>query len=367
MIIIGDDGIVMEHRFFFPSFLLSRVSTAIPALLATSPTMSALGSRRYSAQLYQHDLCRSENQAATFPEPQQGPKPIRLWSTREAVQEDDENEGEDVNAPSPSPISDTETATATATETPTTTTTHAVSPRRRRASMPGTTSTAVAEQAASSSPPSSPHRPRRRQSMHRYVVAGLSKDYPERLLAPYRIEPAFWQRFIAAINAALSEFPAWKNPQELAAGRRRRRFSFDASMSAASPRGNRVWWTDDTCGASGRDRAEKVLRWWNEDYFRHKGCWITLGFHRDDVPSSARNDGEESVCDVTSGQSIEDTIHAEQKRRATMASVADAIRSSSARDASAHAADTSITATAAPNDNGGGNSTLKPFLTVRPI
>jgi hypothetical protein len=198
----------------------------------------------------------------------------------------------------------------------------------------------------------------------------LSKVYPEQLLAPYNIEPAFWQRFIAAVNAALSEFPSWKDPRELTTSRRRRRFSFDARMSSFAHDGEPVWWTDDISGASGRDRAEKVLRWWNEDYFKHKGCWITLGFHRDDVPSSVQDDGEESVCDVTSVRSIEDNIHDEQVKRALISSNDnDAPHTSMLMDRPqvSYSLDKKYCGNGIITEHAGGNSTLKPFLTVYPI
>ncbi|KAI8055254.1 hypothetical protein BDF22DRAFT_654163 [Syncephalis plumigaleata] len=292
------------------------------------------------------------DQSSTFPEPQKGPEPIRLWSTSGAMGEDNDNDnGKD--------IADNSQRNNNGTRQ------YRSSRQRdygRRVSM----SDAPDSRAGSTS---IGNRSRRRQSVHRYVVAGLSKTYPEQLLAPYKIEPAFWQRFVAAVNAALSEFPAWKDPHELATSRRRRRFSFDASMSSSAHDGGLVWWTDDISGASGRDRAEKVLRWWNEDYFKHKGCWITLGFHRDDVPSSMQNDGEESVCDVTSGQSLEDNIRNEQIRRASIPS-SDADQNISMltdQQREPPSLDKRYSGNGNVAEYAGGNSTLKPFLTVHPI
>ncbi|KAI9597877.1 hypothetical protein BDF19DRAFT_432918 [Syncephalis fuscata] len=205
-----------------------------------------------------------------------------------------------------------------------------------------------------------------RQSID-YVVAGLNETYPQHLLAPYHIEPAFWKRFIQAMNAALSEFPAWKNPQELTAGRQRRRFSFDATMSAASA-ARSVWWTDDTCGASGRDRAEKVLRWWNEDYFKQKGCWITLGFHRDDMPTTATNNtttasdqnNNQSVCKTASTQFMDYDYMKQRQQMESKSTQQPVILSVSPSPVSNANYDKGC-------DNINGNSTLKPFLTIHPI
>jgi hypothetical protein len=156
-------------------------------------------------------------------------------------------------------------------------------------------------------------------------VAGLDADYPEELLKPYQIAPAVWKRFIQAMNAALSEFPSWKDPRELTAASDRR-FSFDAGLSVES--GATSLWTDETTGERGRHRAERVLQWWNDDYFAAQGCNVRLGFRRDEIAGGPADDN------------IPDT--------------ADGVPTPEKSDSTSAAGTTAI-------------STLKPFLTVRPI
>lgn len=292
-----------------------------------------------SSEHCQHDLCRSETLHATFPEPQDDPKPIRLWSASGGM---DENES-----------SSAATSRADSVEQDSLAANVDLRERtfQRRCSMP-----------VSSSPYHRRHSTRD-QSVN-YVVAGLKETYPQSLLAPYDIEPEFWRRFIQAVNAALSEFPAWKSLHELTAGRQRRRFSFDATMSAASSdrRSRSVWWTDDTCGASGREQAEKLLRWWNEDYFKQKGCWITLGFQRDDIPTAASNGGEESVCDPTTSNPPILEVDSDSGEPSSAA------REPIVLSSSPTTISNSNSSLKRPGlDVGGSGSTLKPFLTIYPL
>ncbi|ORX97220.1 hypothetical protein K493DRAFT_370033 [Basidiobolus meristosporus CBS 931.73] len=97
------------------------------------------------------------------------------------------------------------------------------------------------------------------------AVPGLDPSYPSELLQDYDIPAPFWSRFIQALNAALSELPASKDPKTLS---RKRSQSFTHGDRRPSLTSERTQVT----------KAEQVLNWWNEDFFQEKGCRFNLGF-----------------------------------------------------------------------------------------
>lgn len=250
------------------------------------------------------DLCVTKEQHYVFPEPHTRPKPIKLWSASTPLNKEASKQEADRRITASPEAMGTEQQpnrqSPDAAETPTWS-------RFRRMSLSNL-----------------PTISQEKKPSVNYLVAGLDVDYPEELLKPYQIAPAVWRRFIQAMNAALSEFPSWKDPRELTAARDHR-FSFDAGLSAAS--GATSLWMDETMGERGRHRAERVLQWWNDDYFAAQGCNVRLGFRRDEIAGPR----DENVVDA-----------------------ADRAPTSEASDTTSTAADTIV-------------STLKPFLTVRPI
>ncbi|ORY06629.1 hypothetical protein K493DRAFT_310555 [Basidiobolus meristosporus CBS 931.73] len=97
------------------------------------------------------------------------------------------------------------------------------------------------------------------------AVAGLDPSYPSELLQDYDIPAPFWSRFIQALNAALSELPASKDPKTLNRMKSRPHADNNRRPSLTS---ERIQVT----------KAEQVLNWWNEDFFQERGCRLNLSF-----------------------------------------------------------------------------------------
>ncbi|KAJ9075382.1 hypothetical protein DSO57_1036685 [Entomophthora muscae] len=119
--------------------------------------------------------------------------------------------------------------------------------------------------------PTSPEIPKPQELARRksttYAVPGLSYDYPVEILDSFDIPQPFWNKFVAALNAALSEFPSWKDPNSV---RRKRGLSFSEGDHEV------------VCFSSHEpaqiNHADRVLKWWNDDYFNEKGCEVKLDF-----------------------------------------------------------------------------------------
>ncbi|KAK9709809.1 hypothetical protein K7432_008791 [Basidiobolus ranarum] len=105
------------------------------------------------------------------------------------------------------------------------------------------------------------------------AVAGLDPSYPSELLQDYDIPAPFWSRFIQALNAALSELPAFKDPKTL-----NRKLSHSHTYGTRRP--------SLTSERTQITKAEQVLNWWNEDFFHEKGCQFNLGFEAIDDQDS---------------------------------------------------------------------------------
>ncbi|KAI0217338.1 hypothetical protein L0F63_002154 [Massospora cicadina] len=106
-----------------------------------------------------------------------------------------------------------------------------------------------------------------------YAVPGLSYDYPADVLSSFDIPQPFWNKFVAAVNAALSEFPSWKDPNSV---RHKRGLSFSE--------GDHEVVCFSSHDPSQINQADRVLKWWNDDYFKEKGCEVKLDFVHSKVP-----------------------------------------------------------------------------------